>query len=463
MRDITSVELSKEMVPGWNAGNSLEAIPGETSWGNPKITQKLVDSIKAAGFKSVRIPVAWSNGMNASTFEISPSLMARVEEVLQYVLSAGLYAVINIHWDGGWVQPTYAKQDSVNLRLAAFWSQIAVHFRDYDDHLIFAGTNEVMVTGNYGTPTKEYYTVQNGYNQTFVSTVRSTGGCNVYRHLAVQGFNTNINYTLSYFVAPVDVISNRLIVEVHYYDPYDFTINENSSLLQWGKIATSPSQTQTWANEPYVDSQFKKMKNKFIDSGYAVLLGEYGTLARLNLGSDSLNILHAKNRRYYTEYVTSSMIKHGLVPVVWDNGYTGNNGMGLFNRTTGAQHYRDIIKAIMDVVDTTDFNTSIGMNASMTSPKNFTLHQNFPNPFNPSTTISFELPSRTEVSLKVFDMMGREVTTLVSEVMPAGSYSKRWNASGISSGIYFCRLVATAISLGQAGAMAETKKIILLK
>jgi endoglucanase len=108
---------------------------------------------------------------------IDASWLDRVEEVVNYVLSDGMYVIINEHWDNGWIQPTYAQQEYVNNRLAAMWQQIAVRFRDYDDHLLFAGTNEVMVTNDYGTPIKEYYTVQNSYNQTFVNTVRSTGGC----------------------------------------------------------------------------------------------------------------------------------------------------------------------------------------------------------------------------------------------------------------------------------------------
>src|SRR3990172_6121572 len=105
MRDLTSVELAKEMVPGWNVGNSLEAIGGETAWGNPQITQEFIDAVKAAGFKTVRIPVAWSNGMDPSTFAIAPALLSRVEEVVNYVLNDNMYAIINIHWDGGWMQP----------------------------------------------------------------------------------------------------------------------------------------------------------------------------------------------------------------------------------------------------------------------------------------------------------------------------------------------------------------------
>jgi hypothetical protein len=89
------------------------------------------------------------------------------------------------------------------------------------------------------------------------------------------------------------------------------------------------------------------------------------------------------------------------------------------------------------------------------NPKGFVLFQNYPNPFNPSTTISFTIPLRSSVSLKIFDMIGREVAIIVSEEMSAGTYSKQWNASMYSSGIYFYRL--------QAGSFTETKKLVLLR
>ena len=454
MRDITSIDLAKEMVPGWNVGNSLEAIGGETAWGNPKITQKLIDSVKAAGFKAIRIPVAWSQFSNDTTFIIKTEWLDRVEEVVNYVLSSGLYAIINEHWDNGWIQPTYAQQEYVNNRLAVMWEQIAVRFRDYGDHLLFAGTNEVMVTNNYGTPTKEYYTVQNSYNQTFVNTVRSTGGRNYYRHLLVQGFNTNINYTVSYFTIPNDVVSNRLIVEVHYYDPYNFTINSSSKITQWGKYATDASKTETWANESYADAQFNKMKTKFVNKGYAVIIGEYGAMARLNLGSTALNEDHAYFRRYYMNYITSSIVKYGLVPFYWDNGGTGDLSMGIFNRSTGAQAYPEIVKAIMDAVDTTEV-LDIGMNDLNTLPNKFSLMQNYPNPFNPATNISYTLANSGKVKLSVYDMLGRKITVLVDKDQNAGTYEVQFPGENLASGVYLYQL--------QSNNQLITKKMMLIK
>lgn len=342
---LTSVELTKRMGIGWNVGNSLDAIGGETAWGNPLITQQLINSVKAAGFKTIRLPVAWSKFSNEANFTIQPAWMDRVEQVVNYALNADMYVVMNIHWDGGWMQPTYAQQAYVNNRLKIMWTQIATRFANYDDRLLFAGTNEVMVEGDYGTPTAEYYTVQNSFNQTFVTAVRATGGKNATRHLVVQGFNTNIDHTVNFAKIPTDTVSNRLMMEVHYYDPYNFTLNTSSNITQWGSIATNPSATETWANESYTDAQFQKMKTNFVDKGVGVILGEYGVVSRTNVAD------HETYRNYWNEYITKSAYSRGLVPVYWDNGYGGNGGMALFDRASGTQLYPNLIQAIVKADD----------------------------------------------------------------------------------------------------------------
>lgn len=343
MRSLTSLQLSATMSPGWNVGNSLEAIGGETNWGNPLVNQALMNGVKAAGFKSVRIPVSWKQYADASD-NISASWMARVTEVVNYARNAGLYAVINIHWDGGWMQPTYASQATANARITKFWTQIANNFKTYDDYLLFAGTNEVMVDGDYGTPTVEYYTVQNGFNQTFVNAVRATGGYNASRHLVVQGFNTNIDHTVNFFTVPSDSATKKLMVEMHYYDPYNFTLNESSDTIwQWGSIATSAGNTETWANESWVDTQMGRMKTRFIDGlGMGVLMGEYGAISRTSVDSAQTY------RTYWDKTITRAAFTRGIVPVYWDNGYTGNHTMGLFNRSTGAQVHGGVISTIVN-------------------------------------------------------------------------------------------------------------------
>ena len=342
MRDLTSLQLSKLMGSGWNMGNSLEAIGGETAWGNPAATQTLMNAVKAAGFKNVRLPVSWKQYADASD-TISPTWMARVAQVVGFAQTAGLYVHLNIHWDGGWMQPTFASQAEVNERITKFWTQIANHFKAHDDTLLFAGTTEVMVEGDYGPPKAEYVTVQNGFNQAFVSAVRATGGNNAVRHLVVQGFNTNIDYTLAFAVMPTDTATDRLMMEVHYYDPFNFTLNDKSSIWQWGAGATDPTATETWANEAYTDAQFEKMKVRYFDRGIPVILGEFSAMRRTNYpGAETYRL--AWNR-----YIARAAWTHGMVPVYWDAGSaTQNHSSGLFDRTSGAQVHPDIIKALVD-------------------------------------------------------------------------------------------------------------------
>ncbi|MGM9490281.1 glycoside hydrolase family 5 protein [Ideonella sp. YS5] len=343
MRNITSLQLSQEMAPGWNLGNSLEAIGGETNWGNAATTPALINAIKAAGFNSVRIPLSWKQYADSND-NIRADWMARATEVVNYARNAGLYAIINIHWDGGWMQPNYATQAFANARITKFWTQIANNFKNYDDHLLFAALNEVMIDGDYGTPTSEYYTVHNSFNQTFVNAVRATGGNNATRHLVVQGFNTNVDHTYNFFAVPNDSASNRLLLEVHYYDPYDFTINTaNDNIWQWGSIATNPANTETWANESYVNAQFDKLKQRFTDGlGIPVVVGEYAAIARLNVDPSQ------QYRTYWDQYITSATRQRGQVPMYWDNGYSGDHQMGLFNRANGAKYFPSLISAIVN-------------------------------------------------------------------------------------------------------------------
>ncbi len=337
---LTAVELTRAMGTGWNLGNSLDAIGGETAWGNPRVTQQLINSVKAAGFNTIRIPVAWSQFSDANNFVIKAAWISRVEEVVNYALNADMYVVLNMHWDGGWMQPTYAKQAYVNKRLNIMWAQIATHFQHYDERLLLAGTNEIMVEGDYGTPTAEYVAVQNSFNQTFVDTVRATGGKNLNRYLVVQGFNTNIGHTLSFAKIPADKVNNKLMMEVHYYDPYNFTLNAKSNITQWGKNAADASKVEAWANEDFVDAQFQKMKTHFVDKGVGVILGEFGVMARTNI-PDNENY-----RVNWNQYISKSARAHQMVPIYWDNGAKGNGTMAVFDRNTGNQIYPDIIKAL---------------------------------------------------------------------------------------------------------------------
>lgn len=340
-REIDSAALARQMAPGWNLGNAMEAIGGETAWGNARTSRALIQAVKAAGFQSIRIPLAWRQYADAQD-RISPDWLARVSEVVGWAREAGLVVMINIHWDGGWMQPTARHQDEVNRRLARYWTQIAEHFKDHDEGLLFAGTNEVMVEGDYGRPKPENVQAQNSFNQTFVRTVRASGGHNPRRHLIVQGFNTNIDHTVEFAVLPSDPTPGRLMMEVHYYDPYEFTLNNEGKVWQWGRGATDAQATASWGGEAHVDRQFDKMKARFVDRGVPVILGEYGAVARPSQPGA------ARYRADWNAYVTRAAHRRGMVPVYWDNGvFNQREGFALFDRATGRVLDGALLNAIM--------------------------------------------------------------------------------------------------------------------
>ncbi len=341
-----AVTLAGKMIAGWNIGNSMEVPGGETGWGNPVVSKQLIDGVKAAGFNAIRIPCAWDAYItDREAYKVSDTWFARVKEVVDYCYENEMYAILNIHWDGGWLEnnPTYDKQDEVNKEQYALWQQIAVYFRDYDEHLLFAGTNEVHA--DYRTPSEENYTVQQSFNQTFVNAVRSTGGKNAYRNLVVQTYNTNIAHGVNFHEMPTDEVADRLMLEVHYYDPWDFCGQEESGFkTQWGSGYTDVS---SYGQEDYLNEQFGAMKNNYSDKGIPVILGEYGAMLRADLTGDALTT-HIESRNYYLKTVTHSAKANGMIPFIWDNGGTGNNSFGLFDRSIGNEVHSDAIDAIIE-------------------------------------------------------------------------------------------------------------------
>jgi endoglucanase len=344
--------LAKKLGIGWNLGNSLESCDGmksasETLWGNPPTTKALIDLVKSAGFNTIRIPAAWSAYIeNQATYKIKESWLARVKEVIGYVVSNGMYAIINIHWDGGWMEehPTYADQKEVTTKLAALWKQIATYLSDFDEHLIFAGANEIH--SGYGDPTAENIEVHQSYMQTFVDTVRQTGGNNVYRNLLIQGYQTNVQVTVKNLKLPRDTIMNRLLVEVHYYDPFEFTI-QNEDVYLWGKEFVGQPHAATWGQEDWVDRQFDSLKTTFGNKGIPVIIGEWSASYRVLPSSELAK--HVKARNHFFNYITQTALKNGLTPVYWDMGHTGDKGSGLFDRKTNTVAFPDAVEAITGV------------------------------------------------------------------------------------------------------------------
>ncbi len=329
----TASELAKKIGYGFNIGNTLEATGGETAWGNPTITNELIKLIKKSGFNAIRLPVSWNQYANQDTAKIDPVWLSRVKEVAQYCVDNELYVIVNIHWDGGWLENnvTPEKQAENNLKQKAFWEQIATLLRDFDEHVIFASANEPNVD------TAAKMDVLLSYHQTFIDAVRATGGKNAYRVLVVQGPNTDIEMTNKLMTTmPADKVKNRLMAEIHFYTPYNFTgMTKDESwgnqFYYWGKnfhSTTDIAHNPTWGEEDIVDKHFALMKQQFVDKGIPVVIGEFGATRRTDLTGEALK-LHLDSRAYYFKYVTQQAKLNGLLPFHWDGGASG-----VFDRKT---------------------------------------------------------------------------------------------------------------------------------
>ncbi len=352
----TAKTIAAEMGAGWNVGNSLEVPSDPLAWGNPLPSKALIDSVKAAGFKTLRIPCAWYSHSDTTTNVIDPAWLAQVKTVVDYGIQAGLYVVINSHWDMGWLEShiDVSSQAKVNKRQGAYWRQIANTFKNYDHHLLFAGANEPAAQDASGTAFgPDRIAVLNSYHQTFIDTVRATGGNNATRTLIVQGPKTDIEVSKAEWTTlPVDDVADRLMAELHFY-PYQFALMETDQ--GWGKVfwfwgeenksLTAPDRNTTWCGPAYVDSMFRIVKAQFVDRNIPVLLGEFGAMKRMTLTGDSL-ALHVKSRRAYYHHVVKTALANGIIPVAWDAGGKGDLTMTVFDRKTGGTFDLGLLNAI---------------------------------------------------------------------------------------------------------------------
>jgi endoglucanase len=342
----TAKQIASRMKAGINLGNTLEAICDENAWGGGHTSQRLIDSIKAAGFNTVRLPVAWFCHSDTIKSVIDKEWIARVKEIVDYCIKDSLYVVLNMHWDKGWLENRVnaANQAKVNERQRIYWTQIANYFKDYDEHLLFAGTNEPNAHDEIETA------ILLTYLQTFIDAVRATGGNNSSRTLIVQGPATDIDKTDKYMnKMPVDQIANRLMVEIHYYTPFQFCLmredaNWGKMFYYWGQGNHSPTdvdRNSTWGEEEDVDRLFGLMKTKFVDKGFPVIIGEYGAYKRGDIMGKKNRELHEASVESFHRYVIKSALSKGMIPYYWDT------PGGLFDRSTGKVLDRGVLNAIM--------------------------------------------------------------------------------------------------------------------
>ena len=338
-------QVAEKLGLGWNLGNQMDAhvngVSSETGWGNPAATQATFDKVKSAGFSSVRIPVTWLGHIGpAPDYAIDPEWLDRVAELVGYAGNAGLNVIINMHHDGAdsehWLNIREAALDpekdrQINEQISAMWTQIAGKFIDKGHFLIFEAFNEIH-DGGWGwganrTDGGKQYACLNGWNRTFVKAVRATGGANEERYLAVPGYCTNPDLTMEYLELPEDVVEDRLMVSVHYYDPNEYTLT--AKYPEWGHTA-QPGKCAGPDEEEHVKDVFSALHEKFISKGIPVYIGETGCVNRATE-------LEQAFQRYWFEYVLKAAKTYGMSAFVWDNGAkgTGNEQHGFIDHATG--------------------------------------------------------------------------------------------------------------------------------
>lgn len=323
MRNITSQQLVEDMTFGWNLGNTLDVCQAdrdgdgkinehveagekvdETLWGNPKATKELFTSLKKNGVNAVRIPVTWRDHMDFNG-NIDREWMDRVQQVVDYAYSQGMYVIINVHHDGGgdpkfgaWI--IEESQNDYNTFLKKYknvWKQIAERFKNYSDYLIFESMNEVGFDTLYNKNKADAYNLINKINQDFVDIIRATGGNNAKRHLLIAGYYTDIERTCDSLYKMPDDKAGRCILSVHYYTPWDFCTCDIKHT--WG------TNSEVWQMETLIG----KMKKNFVDKGIPVIIGEYAAS-----GSDLSSCI------FFIEKLNKLCSDYGIATFIWDSG-----------------------------------------------------------------------------------------------------------------------------------------------
>ena len=358
--DITK-DYAARLGIGWNLGNHFDAynngVSGETAWGNPKATQATMNKVKAAGFSTVRIPVTWLGHIGAAPdYKIDEKWLNRVAEVVGYAEAAGLNVIVNMHHDGAdsknWLDiKTAAKDPAVHQQIldqvGAMWGQIADKFKDKGDFLIFEAFNEIHDGGwgwgeNRNDGGKQYQCL-NEWNQAFVDAVRASGGENANRILGIPAYCTNVDIAVQTFKMPEDVVEGRLIMAVHCYDPYDYTLPATKS--EWGHTADE-SKKVSGNNEADLKRVFEKIYNNFIKKGIPVYMGEFGCVNRATEREQAF-------QQYYLKYYAKLAKTYFVPSIIWDNGAkgAGNEKHAFIDHGTGEYCSPEAKAAIEALVD----------------------------------------------------------------------------------------------------------------
>lgn len=324
----TAKQIASDMYAGINIGNTMECPGGEGDWSMP-VNEEYVASLPSLGFSAVRIPCAWN--VHAKDGVVDPAWLDRVDEVVGMVIDNGMYALLNTHWDNGWIEGdpcTKGFDEDVNAKFRSYWTQIANKLNHYDQRLLFCAMNEPPVDESNKESKERSIDAIMKYEQTMLDAVRATGGNNLDRVLVMSVPNTNIEIAAEgYYKLPKDTVPDRLMVEAHFYGPYNFNMMAKDE--DWGKYAwywgkenhvEGSDRNSTWGEEDWVKEQFRLMKENFTDKGIPGIAGEYSVIANRENDPGIDKDKWRASVKLWNKVVSMEAKNAGLVPFYWEIG-----------------------------------------------------------------------------------------------------------------------------------------------
>lgn len=298
-----------DMQPGWNLGNSLDAVGAdETAWGNPRITKALINQIAAQGYKSIRIPVTWNNHIGSGPdYTIDTAYMDRVQEIVDWALKADLYVMINVHHDSWlWISHMENNRNEVVAKYNAVWTQVAHRFRNHSNKLMFESVNEPRFSDGGTTDEKKAFQMLDELHVSFHQIVRGSGARNATRPLVLSTLEASPTQERmnELYNTMTKLNDSNLIATVHYYGFWPFSVN----IAGYTRFETDTRND--------IDQTFNNVYNTFIARGIPVILGEYGLL-----GFDqSTGVIEQGEKLKFFEYLTYYLKEKNITHMLWDNG-----------------------------------------------------------------------------------------------------------------------------------------------
>ncbi|MCR5670952.1 MAG: glycoside hydrolase family 5 protein [Butyrivibrio sp.] len=313
LQEKRAMEMMDRLGAGINIGNDLDVYgvsqykdnPSvtdyETFWNNVPATQELFSCIYGAGFRSVRIPVTWSDHLDAQG-RIDPEFMDRVTEVVNMALKEKLYVILDTHHEN-FILPTYAGEKESTEKLVGLWQQIAENFASYDERLMFEGMNEPRYIGSdeeWTDGNEELRTVVNHMNRAFVETVRKSGGNNDTRYCLIGAYATSSKKHALENLDPIEE-DKHIIISVHAYLPRKFIDNEK------GK-ETFKEHEESYTGD--IIELKESLQKYFLGKRIPVVITEYGCQEKED----------EEQRIAWAEYFVGTFADIGVPTMWWDDG-----------------------------------------------------------------------------------------------------------------------------------------------